>query len=168
MLSERKCSEFASFFSEKINNIRKVVSTSLSYSGVRQIRPQPEKVVTMSVFEEIDGKILVETVQHLKTSTCTLDAHPTSFFKKMLHSLEADLLDVVNVSLCSGSFPNSLKSAVVKPLQIKSSLDKTIFSNYRPISNLTFIGRINEKVAFSQLNKFLSSNGYFDNFRSGF
>jgi len=115
MLLERKCSEFASFFSVKIN-IRKVISTSLSCSGVRQIRPQPEKLVTMSVFEEIEGKILEYTVQHLKTSTCTLNALPTSFFKSVLNSLEADLLEVVNASLLSGSFPNSLKTAVVKTL----------------------------------------------------
>jgi hypothetical protein len=39
----------------------------------------------MSDFEEIDGKILEETIQHLKTSTCTLDALPTSFFKSVLN-----------------------------------------------------------------------------------
>jgi len=68
MLSESKCSEFASFFSGKINNIRKMISTPLSCAGVRQIRfrPQPEKVVTVSVFEEIRGKILKENKQHLK------------------------------------------------------------------------------------------------------
>ncbi len=109
-----------------------------------------------------------ETVQHLKTSTCALDALPTSFFKSVFHSLEADLLEVVNASLRSGSFPNSLKTAVVKPLLKKSNLDKTILSNYRPISNLPFIGKIIEKVVFNQLNKFLSLNGYFDNFQSGF
>jgi len=133
MLSERKCSEFASFFSEKINNIRKVISTSLSCAAVRQIRPQPEKVVTMSNFEEIDSTILVETIHHLKTSTCAIDTLPISFFKSVLHSLEADLLQVVNASLHTGSFPNSLKTAVVKPLLKKSNLDKTILSNYRPI-----------------------------------
>ncbi|XDV11838.1 hypothetical protein PO909_000647 [Leuciscus waleckii] len=167
MLSNSKCSEFATFFSDKINNIRKVISTSLSCAGVRQIRP-PEKVVTLSDFNKIDGKILVETVQHLKTSTCALDTLPTSFFKSVLNSLEADLLEVVNASLLSGSFPNSLKTAVVKPLLKKNNLDKTILSNYRPISNLPFIGKIIEKVVFNQLNKFLSSNGYFDNFQSGF
>ena len=167
MLSDSKCSEFASFFSEKINNIRKVISTSLSCTGVRQIKP-PEKVVTMSDFKEIDGKILEETVQHLKTSTCALDTLPTSFFKSVLNSLEADLLEVVNASLLSGSFPNSLKTAVVKPLLKKSNLDKTILSNYRPISNLPFIGKIIEKVVFNQLNKFLSLNGSFDHFQSGF
>ncbi|KAK9973180.1 hypothetical protein ABG768_023923 [Culter alburnus] len=82
MLSDSKCCEFASFFSEKINNIRKAISTSLSCTGVKQIRSQPPKVAIMSVFEAIDGKILEETVQHLKTSTCALDTLPTSFFSK--------------------------------------------------------------------------------------
>jgi len=79
----------------------------------------------------------------------------------VLNSLEADFLEVVNPSLLSGSFPNSLKPAVVKPLLKRSNLDKTILSNYRPISNLPFIGKIIEKVV-------LSLNGYFDNFQSGF
>jgi len=39
-------------------------------------------------------------------------------------------------------------------------------SNYRTISNLP-IGKIIEKVVLNQLNKFLSLNGYFDNFQSG-
>ena len=168
MLSDSKCCEFASFFSEKINNIRKAISTSLSCTGVKQIRPQPQKVAIMSVFEAIDGKILEETVQHLKTSTCALDILPTSFFKSVFNCLEADLLKVVNASLLSGTFPKSLKTAVVKPLLKKSSLDNIILSNYRPISNLPFIGKIIEKVVFNQLNKFLSLNGYFDNFQSGF
>ncbi len=60
MLSDSKCNEFASFFSEKISNIRKEIGTSSSYAEVTQIRPQFQKEVTMSVFEEIDGKILEE------------------------------------------------------------------------------------------------------------
>ncbi len=43
-----------------------------------------------------------------------------------------------------------------------------MLSNYRPISNLPFICKINEKVVFNQLNKYLNSNGYLDNFQSGF
>uniref|UniRef100_A0A673IYN1 Reverse transcriptase domain-containing protein n=1 Tax=Sinocyclocheilus rhinocerous TaxID=307959 RepID=A0A673IYN1_9TELE len=168
MLSDSKCNEFASFFSEKINNIRKAISTSPSYAEVRQIRPQYQKEDTMSAFEEIDSKILEEIVQHLKSSTCYLDTLPTYFFKRVLNCLEADLLEVVNASLLSGTFPDSLKTAVVKPLLKKSNLDNTILSNYRPISNLPFIGKIIEKVVFNQLNKYLNSNGYLDNFQSGF
>ncbi len=43
-----------------------------------------------------------------------------------------------------------------------------MLSNYRPISNLPFIGKIIEKVVFNQLNNYLNSNGYLDNFQSGF
>ncbi len=57
--------------------------------------------------------------------------------------------------------------AVVKPLLKKRNLDNTMLSNYRPISNLPFIGKIIEKVIFNQLNKYLNSNGYLDNFQSG-
>ncbi len=168
MLSDSKCNEFASFFSEKISNIRKEIGTSSCNTEVTQIRQQSQKEVTMSVFKTIDSKILEEIVQHLKSSTCYLDTLPTSFFKSVLNCLEADILEVVNTSLLSGTFPNSLKTAVVKPLLKKRNLDNTMLSNYRPISNLPFIGKIIEKVAFNQLNNYLNSNGYLDNFQSGF
>ncbi len=121
----------------------------------------------MSVFKTIDSSILEEIVQ-LKSSTCYLDTLPTSFFKSVLNCLEADLLEVVNTSLLSGTFPNSLTTAVVKPLLKKRNLDNTMLSNYRPISNLPFIGKIIEKVVFNKLNNYLNSNGYLDNFQSGF
>ncbi len=122
----------------------------------------------MSVFEEIDSKIWEEIVQHLKSSNYSLDTLSTSFFKSVLNCLEADLLEVVNASLLSGTFPNTLKTAVVKPLLKKCNLDNTMLSNYRPISNLHFIGKIIVKEVFNQLNKYFNSNGYLDNFQSGF
>ncbi len=155
MLSDSKCNEFASFFSEKINNIRKEIGTSSSYAEVTQIQPQLQKEVTMSVFEAIDSKILEEIVQHLKSSTCYLDTLPTSFFKSVLNCLEADLLEVVNASHLSGTFPNSLKTAVVKPLLKKHNLNKTMLSNYRPKSNVPFIGKIVEKVVFKSAEQLL-------------
>ncbi len=43
-----------------------------------------------------------------------------------------------------------------------------MLSNYRLISNLPFKGKIIEKIVFNQLNNYLNSNGYLDNFQSGF
>ncbi len=140
MLSDSKCNEFASFFSEKISNIRKEIGTSSCNTEVTQIRQQSQKEVTMSVFKTIDSKILEEIVQHLKSSTCYLDTLPTSFYQT----------------------PWKL------PLLKKLNLDNAMLSNYRPISNLPFIGKIIEKVVFNQLNNYLNSNGYLDNFQSGF
>ena len=41
---------------------------------------------------------------------------PTNFFKSVFHFLAADVLNFVNVSLISGTFPKSLKTAVLEPL----------------------------------------------------
>jgi len=41
-------------------------------------------------------------------------------------------------------------------------------NNYRPVSNLSFISKIIEKVVFNQLNDFLNESGSLYNFQSGF
>ena len=44
-----------------------------------------------------------------------------------------------------------LKTAIVKPLLKKSSLDKHLLKNHRPISNLPFLSKILEKVVLHKL-----------------
>ncbi len=68
----------------------------------------------------------------------------------------------------SGTFPNSLKTAVVKALLKKRNLDNTVLSTIDQYQIFLFIGKIIEKVVFNQLNNYLNSNGYLDNFQSGF
>ena len=75
---------------------------------------------------------------------------------------------VINSSLQSGTFPKPLKVAAIKPLLKKRTLDASMLTNYRPISNLPFIAKIVEKVVFNQLSNFLNSSGLFDKFQSGF
>ncbi len=42
--------------------------------------------------------------------------------------------------------PKNLKSDILQPLIKKTLLDSDIFKNYRPVSNLTFISKVIEKV----------------------
>ena len=86
----------------------------------------------------------------------------------MLSSLLPQLAQLVNISLQTGTFPKALKTAVIKPLLKKSNLDATVLNNYRPISNLPFLGKVLEKVVYQQLSDFLLSNNVFDTFQSGF
>ena len=79
-----------------------------------------------------------------------------------------DLLNIVNSSLQSGIFPDSLKTAVVRPLLKKHNLDPSVLSNYRPISNLPFLGKVIEKNIFHQLDMFLQTNKVHNKFQSGF
>ena len=62
------------------------------------------------------------------------------------------------MSLSSGTVPLDFKTALVKPLLKKSTLDPNILKNYRPISNLPFLSKILEKVILQQLSDHLASN----------
>ena len=108
------------------------------------------------------------SVRHLKSTTCTLDIIPSDFLKTVFTSVETDLLQIVNSLLASGIFPKSLKTAAIKPLIKNRTLDASVMNNYRPVSNLSFISKVIEKVVFNQLNDFLNESGSLDNFQSGF
>ena len=54
--------------------------------------------------------------------------------------------------------PLLFKTAFVKPLLKKSSLDSNILKHYRPVSNLNFISKLLEKVVSVQLQNHLSRN----------
>ena len=73
---------------------------------------------------------------------------------------------IINQSLITGIFPEKLKLAKVIPLYKKD--DKLIMGNYRPISLLTSISKLFEKIAFEQLSDYFSSNNYFHDGQYGF
>ena len=64
---------------------------------------------------------------------------------------------LVNLSLSTGSVDGT-KSAYLTPLIKGSSLDINNLKNYRPVSNLCFVGKIIEKVVLKRLNEHLNKN----------
>jgi len=70
-----------------------------------------------------------------------------------------DAFNAFNVSMRFGSFPTSQKTAIVVPALKKPSLDPLDMSNYRPISNLSFVSKLLERCVNTQLNRHLKANG---------
>ena len=56
-----------------------------------------------------------------------------------------------------------MKEALVTPLLKKASLDPEVLKNYRPVSNLSFVSKIIEKVVATHLNEHLSRNNLMNN-----
>ena len=84
---------------------------------------------------------------------------PRSWLLKECASvLVPTITDIVNLSLTSGQFHPILKESVISPLLKKSNLDKDQLSNYRPISNLSLISKIIERIVKSRLTDHLTSN----------
>ena len=77
----------------------------------------------------------------------------------MIPEIVRPLTLIVNQSLVTGIFPNQLKIAKVIPLFKKD--DCLIMDNYRPVSLLTSISKIFEKVVHIQLSKYFKENNLF-------
>ena len=86
---------------------------------------------------------------------CELDLVPTWLVKTCRVEEIKVSRNIVNISLKAGVFPQSMKAALLKPLIKKPNLDCNILSNYRPVSNLSFLSKIIERTVASQLNKYL-------------
>ncbi len=64
--------------------------------------------------------------------------------------------------------PRGEEHAIVHPLLKKPNLDPTVLNNFRPVSNISFMSKILEKIVFHQLQSFLFNNYIFEVFQSGF
>ena len=82
--------------------------------------------------------------------------------KDCIAELVPTITDTVNMSLHDSLMPKSLKTAPIRPLLKKIGLDSDILKNYRPVSNLTFISKVIEKVVSGRLNEHLIKNSMFD------
>ena len=65
-----------------------------------------------------------------------------------------------------GKFPDVLKIGKITPVYKKDSAE--IFENYRPISTLPIFAKIFEKIIYSRLYKFFTSNGILHDRQFGF
>ena len=65
---------------------------------------------------------------------------------------------LVNLSLQSANVPDSMKQALVTPLLKKDDLDPEVLKNYRPVSNLSFLSKVLERVVAARLTNYMTIN----------
>ena len=91
---------------------------------------------------------------------------PTKILKLLKNDISCQLVDIFNMSFTSGVFPFALKLTKVIPVNKKDS--KLGFSNYRPISLLSNLDRILEKLMYTRIVKFFNNNNLFYFLQFGF
>ena len=131
-MDSKLAEEFATFFLEKIDRIRDRFKEIAPYHPRQLGTPQLEK------FTPISSSQLEKTIHKMKPKTCPLDLIPTSKLQEIIEGCIPAITHLVNSSLDQGAFCDIWKEALVKPLIKKKSLGMQN-SNYRPVSNLSFI-----------------------------
>ena len=149
------CDSFSSHFKNKISIIRSAFPRH-NLSNVSVDFPQVNSQLVS--FEPATVDEVRKIIMSSPNKSCALDPFPTILLKACLDTLIGPITNIINASLCSGCFPDDFKYAHVTPLLKKSSLPKQDLNSYRPISNLSFISKILEKVVASHLRSHISTN----------
>ena len=156
--------QFCSFFTEKIKKIREGFQIAEDWSYDEPSSAFHELTCFPLATEDEISNIIFKS----KTTSCELDPLPTSLLKKAAHVIVPVITKIVNNSLQSGVFPEPLKIAHVRPLIKKPSLDKNTLKNYRPVSNLSYLGKTIERVALARLTPFLQQHHLNEPYQSAY
>lgn len=151
------------YFVLKIENICKDILTSLPHhpctSEEISAIVRSNQTIQLSSFTPASENEVETLIRNSRCTTCPLDAIPTPLLKDCLLHLLPVITRLINLSLSSTQFPSNFSHALVKPLLKKSNLDPDSLKNYRPVSNLTFLSKILEKVVANRLNHHMTEHG---------
>ena len=129
---------------DKIQSIRDNVDTYLKHSA------PPENAPNLLAFKLLSTSDEKKIILGMKINSCGIDPIPTKLLKVILPSVIKPITKIVNTSLQHRIFCKHWKTAVIRPLLKKIGLE-LITSNYRPVSNLTFLSKVVEKSSLNQL-----------------
>lgn len=150
-------SEFAEYFSQKIVNVCETLSPSCATFQLSPVTASP----FFDHFEEMTMEEIVKLLNKMNSKTCMLDPIPSWVIKLHPTVLAPVLCFIVNLSMMTGVFPISEKSAVITPILKKRSLNKEDLQNYRPVSQLSFVSKLIESAVSAQIKLFLTTNNLY-------
>ena len=160
---------FVDYFKNKIELIRSNLEESLNTSTDQLPSTAPIfHGLSLEQFRVVSESDVRKVITSSPTKSCALDPIPTWLLKQCLDQVAPVLTVIVNTSLSCADFTPELKRAFVTPLIKKLILDCEIFKNYRPVSNLSFVSKLIERIICVQLVDHLKENGLYEIFQSAY
>ena len=127
----------------------------------------PPNPNSLSSFDQVTGEEIVSIIKKFNAKKGTGPVSiPNLILTHMSEELASPLAIIANISFASGIHPDKLKIAKVIPIFKKGS--KLIPANYRPISLLSNINKIIEKLVFPRVFNFLEDNKILYKLQYGF
>ena len=145
----------------KMQSIKDSLDTNLKYSA------SPGNAPNFSAFEPLSTSDVTKIIFGMKTKSGEIDPIPMKLLKEILPSVIEPITKIVSTSLQKGIFSKHWKMAVIRPLLKKLGLELTT-SKYRPVSNLTFLSKVVEKAALSQLVAHSDNNNLMPDYQSAY
>ena len=163
---EALAEQFSEFFSTKIMEIREQFPSKVTEPFSYEIASNTN--VYLTHFEPTSELEVRNIICKSPCKSCELDPLPASLVKECVDDLVPYITIIVNKSFAEGTFPSTLKTAYIRPLLKKTGLDKEVLKNYRPVANLTFLGKTIERVVSARLSTVINEHNLSDEFQSAY
>ena len=154
---------FNQYFSEIGHNLAQKIPPTQNkfYDFLRN--PNPHSLF----FVPLHKNELIDMVHNLKGKKSTgHDGIDNVLLKNIIDLIVDPLVHIFNLSLNSGIVPEGMKISKVIPVHKKG--EKENICNYRPISLLTTLSKLLEKVVYLRLLNFLNTHNIISNSQFGF
>ena len=131
---DTKADIFAAFFHTKIKKIRDNLDHFPKYT------PHHKDIPILDRFHPMFSYEVLQIIMNVLTKQCKLDPIPTSLFRQLVPHMIDNVTAIVNISLTRGDFTEEWKTACIKLLIKKITMELVPTSN-RPVSNLKFLSK---------------------------
>ena len=154
-LTDHNLNKFAHYFKQKVLTVRNQTGLSDSMTFDYSCSILSKEFSSFVACSESEVK---KIIMNSPTKSCGLDCLPTHIFKKYVDLFLPYLTGLINLCLATGHFPSLFKHAIITPLLKKVTGDRKEIYNYRPVSNLSFISKVLERIVAKQLLNHLETN----------
>ncbi len=155
--------QFNSVFTIPVTD--KIVTDPISFFSCESIPPGTRSSYLTDI--KLSESIIIDAIHELSpNSAAGPDGVPSSLLVNCAHELAPILLKLFSDTFYHSSIPLELKRAAITP--IFKSGDKSLPSNYRPISLTSVISKVLERIIRKQVFEFLTENGCLNSTQHGF
>ena len=127
-----------------------------SYVVAQAVRSR--RTLSFTGFTVVTAADVQRVILSIPAKSSPLDIVPTSLLKSCSDVFAVVIVRLANLSFRDGRFPTCFKLAEVLSLLKKSSANQADPANFRPISNLSTISKVLERLALGQLRPHLLSS----------
>ena len=135
----------------------------LGVNPLTHMGPPISQTILLSPVTNIE---LIRIIQDLKNGAPGYDEIGASALKRVSCHVVVPLVYLCNLSIDQGVFPKELKLANVLPLY--KTDDPFLFNNYRPVSVLSILSKVFERIMYSRMLEYLETYKILINNQFGF
>ena len=160
--------DISNSFNNYFTSIAEEIINKRKYNGKKSYKDfLPKRLEKEFVFEEFTEKEISLIISSLDISkACGPNSIPIHILQLLKNDICTPLSKIFNMSFKTGIHPDILKISETTPIYKKGS--RLLVSNYRPISLLSNINKIFEKLVHTRIYKFLEESQCIYSLQFGF